>query len=98
MDAEDRARHIDGVAQARAALRQNQSVHATETDADRDTPPVRLDQEWSTGAIAAQMASGAQRDALEARVAELELEVRQLRAVLARIAHEVASAIAGGET
>ena len=36
--------------------------------------------------------------ALAARVAELEHEVRRLRAVLARIAHETANAITAGES
>ncbi len=39
------------------------------------------------------MARGAERDALEARITELEGEVTLLRSTLANIAHEVADAI-----
>lgn len=92
MDDEDRARHIDGVAHARAALRRHDHIpNPPSATAPAASPPT--DPAWSPDVIAAQLASGAERDALEARITDLEHEVHVLRSALAKIAHEVAHAI-----
>jgi hypothetical protein len=65
-------------------------MHPSPTQASDVVPATPTDELDDPAAMAAAMAVGAERDRLERRVADLELQVRQLRAVLGRVLQEVA--------
>ena len=92
MDEETRERGIANIQAIRARMQRSVPDSQTE-DPPPAVPSTPTDELDDPAAMAAAMAVGAERDRLERRVADLELEVRQLRAVLGRVLHEVAGAM-----
>ena len=101
MDEETRERGLANIREIRARMhrsepdRETKGAAAIAAPAPAVMPAMSSDDLDDPASMAAAMAAGAERDRLERRVAELELEVRQLRAVLGRVLREVAGAMDG---
>ena len=92
MDEETRERGLANIRAIRARMHRSKpdpvktkGAEAIVAEAPAVMPATSSDELDDPAATAAVMAAGAERDRLERRVAELELEVRQLRAVLGRV-------------